>query len=271
MPTEEITAGAVPVNGTRLRYERGGHGPAVLLIHGGAENVMLWRAQAAALAQACTVVTYDRRGTGQSGSDDWPGGGAAQHADDAAGLVEALGLGPVVCFGSSSGGVIGIELALRHPAAVRTAFVYEPALVRMTPGGAAAHRAMIEVTQHHLRRHPHDFVGAYAAFVEAVGGAGSWRKRDLERRRREAANARTFVLDDLPHLSGRVYDDDQLRAVQAPVRLAVGSVGAPLLRAASERIAALLHVDVEIFEGWQHTPHLSCPDAVARLIASALS
>ena len=45
--------------------------------------------QADALAAAgYEVVTYDRRGTGRSGRDDWPGRGAGQHADDAAALLD---------------------------------------------------------------------------------------------------------------------------------------------------------------------------------------
>jgi pimeloyl-ACP methyl ester carboxylesterase len=41
-------------------------------------------------------------------------------ADDAAGLVEALGLGPVHVVGASLGGFIAQTLALRHPALVRS-------------------------------------------------------------------------------------------------------------------------------------------------------
>ena len=49
--------------------------------------------QAESLAAAgYEVVTYDRRGTGRSGREDWPGGGADQHADDAAALIHQLGL-----------------------------------------------------------------------------------------------------------------------------------------------------------------------------------
>ena len=50
--------------------------------------------QAESLAAAgYEVVTYDRRGTGRSGREDWPGGGAAQHADDAAALIDRARVG----------------------------------------------------------------------------------------------------------------------------------------------------------------------------------
>ena len=45
--------------------------------HGGGEDATTLAAQAASLADAgFEAITYDRRGTGQSGRDDWPGDGA---------------------------------------------------------------------------------------------------------------------------------------------------------------------------------------------------
>ena len=83
--------GVHPVNGTVLYAEVRGAGPAVLLVPGGAEDAEGWGPVAERLTGR-TVVTYDRRGTLRSGTDDWPGGGSAQHADDAAGLLHALRL-----------------------------------------------------------------------------------------------------------------------------------------------------------------------------------
>ncbi|MGW4944669.1 alpha/beta fold hydrolase [Actinoplanes sp. NPDC004185] len=60
----------------------------MLLIHGGGEDAALLDAQAEAIAvRGFRVVWYDRRGTGGSTRDCWPGGGADQHADDAARLL----------------------------------------------------------------------------------------------------------------------------------------------------------------------------------------
>jgi pimeloyl-ACP methyl ester carboxylesterase len=114
------------VNGTTLYTEVRGTGPPVLIIPGGAEDAEGWRPVAERIA-GHTVVTYDRRGTLRSGRADWPGGGAAQHADDAAALLETLGLGRAIVLGGSSGGVIAVQLALRHSAAVRLVLAYEGA------------------------------------------------------------------------------------------------------------------------------------------------
>ena len=103
--------GRYPVNGTVLYAEVRGSGPPVLLIHAGGEDAEQWRPLAERLS-GFTVVTYDRRGTLRSGRDAWPGGGSAQHADDAAGLLRALGVDDVLVFGASSGGIPALQLAL---------------------------------------------------------------------------------------------------------------------------------------------------------------
>jgi pimeloyl-ACP methyl ester carboxylesterase len=124
--------GCYPVNGTRLYAEVRGSGPAVLLIHAGAEDAEGWRPIAERLT-GFTVVTYDRRGTLRSGRDDWPGGGSAQHAGDAAGLLEALGLDDAQVLGYSSSGNIALQVALHHAELVRRALVYEPGSSTATP------------------------------------------------------------------------------------------------------------------------------------------
>lgn len=73
-------ATTVEVNGTSLHVERRGHGAPLVLIHGGGEDASMLAAQAESLVAAgFEVVAYDRRGTGRSGRQDWPGG-APQHA-----------------------------------------------------------------------------------------------------------------------------------------------------------------------------------------------
>jgi pimeloyl-ACP methyl ester carboxylesterase len=69
------------------------------------------------LADAFTVVLYDRRGNGRSPSaPGWTSTSAEEQADDAAALLAALGLQPAAVYGTSSGAVIALCLLLRHPA-----------------------------------------------------------------------------------------------------------------------------------------------------------
>jgi pimeloyl-ACP methyl ester carboxylesterase len=80
-----------------------------------------------ALADAFCVITYDRRGNSRCPRPaGWTQTSLAEQADAAAALLAALGQAPAVVVGTSAGGSIALELALRHPHAVRAAIVHEP-------------------------------------------------------------------------------------------------------------------------------------------------
>ena len=131
----------ITVNGTTLYTERRGEGPPLLLIHGGGEDAAMLARQADGLAAAgYDVVTYDRRGTRRSGRQDWPGGGADQHADDAAALIRELGWRLPTVVGVSSGGVIALTLAGRHPDSVGSIVAWEPPAVGIIEGGMRGDR-----------------------------------------------------------------------------------------------------------------------------------
>jgi len=102
-----------------LHYERRGAGPPLLLIIGWRANLDWWPAELlAGLAARHELVLFDNRGSGRTGD---PGGrfGIPQMADDAARLLDALGLSHADVFGVSMGGMIAQELALRRPERVR--------------------------------------------------------------------------------------------------------------------------------------------------------
>ena len=129
-----------------------GTGPSVLLIHGAAEDVGMLGAQAEAIAaRGFRVIWYDRRGTGGSTRDDWPGGGADQHADDAAGLLRSLDALGAIVLGFSSGAVVALALAARHPEVASQVIAWEPAAVGMLPGGADMHAEIQARVRAHTR------------------------------------------------------------------------------------------------------------------------
>ncbi|HEY9279454.1 MAG TPA: alpha/beta fold hydrolase [Eoetvoesiella sp.] len=101
-----------------LRAARNGKArKTIVLSHALGCDLTMWDALANVLAADCDVVTYDHRG---HGSSDAPATlyTMEELAEDAARLVRELDCGPVVWIGLSMGGMVGQELAIRHPSLV---------------------------------------------------------------------------------------------------------------------------------------------------------
>jgi 3-oxoadipate enol-lactonase len=107
----------VETNGIRFYVEDEGSGPPLLLIMGLGASLETWVAQRAAFAAHHRVIAFDNRGAGRSASPPPPWTVPAM-ADDAAALLDALGIARAHVLGVSMGGMIAQELAIRHPARV---------------------------------------------------------------------------------------------------------------------------------------------------------
>jgi 3-oxoadipate enol-lactonase len=116
----QADAGFVDVNGARLYYEVAGEGEPLLLISGLGMNHLGWALQVPVYAREFKVITFDNRGTGQSSSPEGVDYTIALLADDAAALLDALGVDAAHVYGVSLGGMIAQEVALRHPEKVRS-------------------------------------------------------------------------------------------------------------------------------------------------------
>ncbi len=94
--------------------------PLVVLLHGLGANGSSWQLQMPDLIRCgYRVIAPDARGFGKSG---FPGGrtNIQVMAEDFATLVQHLGCGPVHLVGISMGGAHALQLALDHPALVRS-------------------------------------------------------------------------------------------------------------------------------------------------------
>lgn len=112
----------IEVNGTMLAYDdTGGDGPAVVFSHSLFFDRTMFEAQVTRFGRAYRVVTYDHRGQGASARSTSVDMDTL--AEDAAGLIEALDLGPCHLVGNSMGGFVVMRLVARRPELVRSAAV----------------------------------------------------------------------------------------------------------------------------------------------------
>lgn len=107
------------VNGIELYYEEHGSGEPLLLIEGLGYATWMWYRQVPELSRRYRVITFDNRGVGDSDKPDIPYS-IEMMADDAAGLLRALGISRSHILGTSMGGYIAQALAVGHPGLVHT-------------------------------------------------------------------------------------------------------------------------------------------------------
>lgn len=101
------------VDGVEIAYDLAGRGPAVLLLHAFPLASSMWEPQIEELRGRHQVLRFDVRGFGASA----PGAGPLtmeRIADDAAGLLDLLGITRVALVGCSMGGYAALAFARRH-------------------------------------------------------------------------------------------------------------------------------------------------------------
>ena len=107
----------------RICYEATGHGPAVMLAHGGTSSMESWQEgpYIERLADAYTVIVYDARGHGQSDRPHTHEAYDLHHmASDAVAVLDALSVERTHFWGYSMGGWTALQLARQAPQRLRS-------------------------------------------------------------------------------------------------------------------------------------------------------
>lgn len=114
-------SGYAEVNGLRMYYEfhgEGDSGEPLLVLHGAYMTIDAMGEVVPELARDRRVIAAELQGHGRTADIDRPLS-YEQMADDAAALLHHLGIGTADLFGFSMGGGAALQLAIRHPRAVR--------------------------------------------------------------------------------------------------------------------------------------------------------
>ena len=122
-------SGFALVNGAKLYYEVAGAGRPLLLIHAGVADSRMWDEHFDDFAGHYRVMRYDLRGFGRS---MMPAVAYASY-EDAAGLLDFLGVAQAQVVGISFGGRIALDLALAYPERVTALVLGAPSVGGQRP------------------------------------------------------------------------------------------------------------------------------------------
>jgi non-heme chloroperoxidase len=121
---------SVRVNGVELHYLMRGSGQALVFVHGALDDYRMWEPEIEPFAREYHVVDYSRRYSFPNQNappvSDYS---AITDAEDLAGLIQKLQLGPAHIVAHSYGGYAALYLTVRHPELVRSLVLAEPAVV----------------------------------------------------------------------------------------------------------------------------------------------
>jgi pimeloyl-ACP methyl ester carboxylesterase len=124
-PIATDRSGEAEANGIKIHYAIYGQGSPVIFLHGGLANTDYWGNQVPAVAAHHTVILMDSRGHGRSTRDARPYGYDLM-ADDVVALMDVLKIPKADVVGWSDGGILGVDLAMRHKERVGKVFAFAP-------------------------------------------------------------------------------------------------------------------------------------------------
>lgn len=276
--------GTLRVPGAQLAYDVRGSGPSLLLIAGGSGNSAAFAGLVGHLVEHYRVITYDRRGGGKSTSDaahqdsgtDARVGTSTdmsieRHADDALALLEALTTEPAFVFGSSAGGLVGLDLLTRYPDRVRLLLAHEPTVPSVLPAFDQSQARHLDTFYQHG-----EVAAALALAAENAPGGDQPEARPApspDDMRALAASVRPLFEYTIPAILQYRPDLAALAALRNRIALGgstVGRVWATPVYQATAALAQRLGSEVIEFPG-DHVGCIAFPAEHATLMRSAFS
>lgn len=214
MPAPAST-GMAPVNGIQMYYATFGAGDPVLLIHGGLGHADIWANQVTDLMKDHLVIVADSRGHGRSTRTEEPFGYDLMASDYLA-LLDYLKIDKLDLVGWSDGGIIGLDIAMSHPE--RLDHLYAQA-ANITTDGVDPSVAEDAVFGAYIERMAGDYArmsptpDQFDSFVAQIGEMWATQPN---------------------------WTDAQVAAITVPTAVVAGDHDEAILRAHTEKIAALI-------------------------------
>ncbi|MCX5228203.1 alpha/beta hydrolase [Streptomyces sp. NPDC006553] len=249
-----------------LSHDLAGQGPStVLLLHSGVCDRRMWDGQFHVLAEAGhRVVRCDLRGFG-----DTPVDAAHTHADDVRDLLDHLGVERAAVVGSSFGGEVALELAVRHSGHVSALALLASGIPGFAPGDEL--RAWGDREDELLEAG--DLDGAVELNVDTWLGpeAGPEARALVREMQRHAFEVQLAAPEEFHPVTPEVTAGD-LAGIEVPALVAVGAHDLPDVRAVADDLTRLLPAARRVDLDWAgHLPALERPAETARLLTAFLA
>jgi pimeloyl-ACP methyl ester carboxylesterase len=238
------------VNGQRVYYEIRGSGRPLVLLHGGLHTIELsFGPLLGPLATTRQVIAVELQGHGRTPHSDRPMTIEAL-ASDVIALLDQLGIDQADLLGYSLGGLVGYEIAVRHPGR----------LGRLVVASADARRPPGRESQP---------IGEDRLPTQADAGQWQAAYRDVapepDRFGETAGRTTTMVHQVAP------YGDDELRALRLPVLLVFGDRDFWPLTDVAELLAVLPDAQLAVLPGATHVAVSQRPEQLLALISPFLA
>jgi pimeloyl-ACP methyl ester carboxylesterase len=246
--------------------------PTVLLIHSGGLNSRQWRNLEAMLAPRFRVLAPDLLGYGKSGP--WPEGMPFHFLQDVAFLESLLVPGgePAHLVGHSYGGLLALQLAIRHPELVRSIAVYEPVAFGVLDEVADADaRSAVSTVKRDWEPGSGGADEAWLrTFIDWWNGTGSW-ERMGEQARMTFRAVGWKVYQEVLSLTADRTARATYATITAPTLILGGELTPLTERRVVERLgAALPRATVRLFPGVGHMGPISHAPIVNEAIVAHL-
>lgn len=255
------------INGIPIRYEdSGGDGPAVLFSHGFLMDHTMFDAQVEALSGEFRCIRWDERGFGDTPAPEpftyW------DSADDAAALLDHLGVDSAVWVGMSQGGFLSLRGALAHPDKVRAIVLIDSEAGVDAPEVIEGYRGMVATFEGDDDEAAEGVYQIVAGLILgddelAAEWIPKWRARRAAGMPMENAAGALLGRDDVT---------DRLGEIECPVLVIHGTADQAIPLAHGAAVAAAVPDGRGVVEvdGAAHAPNMSHPDVVNPALAEFL-
>lgn len=258
----------VPVGKLNVAFRQFGAGPELVMIAGQASPMSVWPISTlASLAKSHHVTIYDHRDLGDTTPVDPASFTLEDLADDAAGLIAELGLERPAVFGWSTGGEVGLLMAIRHPTVLSAL-----AITGAYPGGPKSVLPPESVNQLFSDPHP-DLAKLFDVLFSPTGiDAQHEFVADLVKVPQAAVTPEATAQYDVAERKYWSDPEPDLASIAVPVLVMNGADDFAVPAANAEYIAQRIgsEAKLELDPGGRHGWFIEHPDHFDQLMASFL-